>query len=105
MLACGAGAVLLPYRCCATAGYRVSLISVDLPEPETPVTHTSRPTGRSRVTSFRLLPLAPVMRSMRSGSGLVYFRGALMLRRPVRYSPVNDAGLAHTCVGVPCAIT
>jgi hypothetical protein len=36
--------------------YRVSLMRVDLPEPETPVTQTKMPVGSSRVTFFRLLP-------------------------------------------------
>jgi hypothetical protein len=40
----------------------VSLISVLLPEPDTPVTQVNRPTGISTVTSLRLLPLAPSMR-------------------------------------------
>ena len=37
--------------------------SVDLPEPETPVTQTSRPSGSSTVTSFRLFSRAPRIRS------------------------------------------
>ena len=37
---------------------RVSLIRVDLPEPETPVTQVITPMGRSRLTLRRLLPLA-----------------------------------------------
>jgi hypothetical protein len=32
------------------------LISVDLPEPDTPVMQVNRPTGSSSETSFRLLP-------------------------------------------------
>jgi hypothetical protein len=43
----------------ATAAYSVSLTRVDLPEPDTPVTQVSRPTGKSTLTFFRLLPLAP----------------------------------------------
>ena len=40
-------------------------MSVDLPEPETPVTHTNTPTGSLRVTLRRLLPRAPVIVSIR----------------------------------------
>src|SRR3546814_16850993 len=36
-----------------TATASVSLTSVDLPEPETPVTHTSRPAGRRRRSAER----------------------------------------------------
>ena len=53
----------------ATARNNVSLTSVDLPEPETPVTQVISPSGNSAVTFFRLLAVAPTTRSMRFGSG------------------------------------
>ena len=59
----GAGCVLAPFSSAAARRYSVSLISVDLPEPETPVTQVNRPAGNAASTSCRLLPLAPVMRS------------------------------------------
>jgi hypothetical protein len=40
----------------AATGKRVSLIRVDLPEPETPVMQQKVPTGISASTAFRLLP-------------------------------------------------
>jgi hypothetical protein len=46
---------------CAAAAYKVSLTKVDLPEPDTPVTQVSRPTGNATVTLRRLWPLAPWM--------------------------------------------
>jgi hypothetical protein len=46
----------------------VSTTSVDLPEPETPVTQMNRPSGSRHVTSFRLLPRAPVTTSSRVAS-------------------------------------
>ena len=46
-------------------------MSVDLPEPDTPVTQTNRPTGRCSVTFCRLLPVAPVIVSSRPGLGAV----------------------------------
>ncbi len=41
-----------------------ALISVDLPEPDTPVTQVNRPTGKSTLTDFRLWPVAPTTRSV-----------------------------------------
>ena len=58
---CGAASRLVaPFSAVAVIGNRVLLISVDLPEPETPVTQVSRPTGISRSTLRRLLPRAPL---------------------------------------------
>ena len=42
-------------------GWRVSLTNVDLPLPDTPVTHISFPNGNSTSICFRLLPLAPLI--------------------------------------------
>ena len=47
------------------------MISVDLPEPETPVTQTNSPTGRLAVTPCRLLPVAPLIVSARPAIGAV----------------------------------
>ena len=80
----GAASMLLPFTWRATWAYRVSLIRVLLPEPETPVTQVNRPTGMSMVTSLRLLPLAPWMRSTRSGSAGLRRLGTVMLRVPDR---------------------
>src|SRR6218665_2888230 len=60
---CGAGSSCARWIWRATAAYSVSLTSVLLPEPETPVTQVSRPTGKSTLTCRRLLPLAPITRS------------------------------------------
>src|SRR3569833_593448 len=64
---------------------RVSIIRVDLPDPETPVTHVNKPTGTSAVTFRRLLPVAPTMRITLPGSGLVRSRGNAIWRLPLRY--------------------
>ena len=40
-------------------GYKVPLIKVDFPLPETPVTQIIFPKGNSTETFFRLLPDAP----------------------------------------------
>ena len=47
------------FRVCAANSYKVLFISVDLPEPETPVIQVRTPTGIDRSTFFKLLPLAP----------------------------------------------
>ena len=60
------------------------MISVDLPEPDTPVMHVSNPIGISADTFFRLLPLALIMRSQRSSSGAVRCLGTSMRRLPDR---------------------
>ena len=41
-------------------GYNVPLMSVDFPEPETPVIRTNCPSGIFILIFFKLLPFAPV---------------------------------------------
>ena len=77
------------------------MISVDFPEPETPVTHVSRPSGISAVTLRRLLPLALTMRICFSGSGALRRRGTAMQRLPLKYCPVIEAGLDSISAGCP----
>ena len=62
-------------------------MSVDLPEPETPVTQTNSPTGSSSVTSRRLLPRAPVIVSIRDGVDACRRAGIGICRWPARYWP------------------
>ena len=76
-------------------------MSVDLPEPETPVTQVINPNGNSAVTFFRLLAVAPTTRSMRFGSGTCLKPGISMRRRPLKYCPVMDSGFAATSAAVP----
>ncbi len=83
----------------------MSLISVDLPEPDTPVTQTKRPTGISTVTSLRLLPRAPTTRRLFAASRRWRRAGTAIDLRPERYCPVSEAGLRSISVGVPCATT
>src|SRR5690606_41466607 len=63
----GAGLCEAPLISLAASAYSVSLIRVDLPEPDTPVIAVNRPAGIDRSTFFRLLPLAPLMRSVNLG--------------------------------------
>ena len=80
------------------------MVSVDLPPPDTPVTQTNLPSGKSAVTFLRLLPVAfttvrvlplPLRRSL----------GTSIRRLPERYMPVIDPSLASTWLGVPCDTT
>ena len=68
---------------------RVSIVKVDLPPPETPVTHTNFPNGKSAVIFFKLFPVAltteiflpfPLLRSF--GIGIFNF--------PLKYLPVSE---------------
>ena len=58
----GAGWSMAPFSRRATAAYSVSMTSVDLPPPDTPVMQVKVPSGMSSVTFLRLLPRAPVRR-------------------------------------------
>ncbi|CNV10409.1 Uncharacterised protein [Salmonella enterica subsp. enterica serovar Bovismorbificans] len=86
-------------------GNSVSLISVDLPEPETPVIQVNSPTGSVRVTSFRLLPRAPVSLSTFSGFAGTRCFGTSILRLPLMYWPVSDSGTAIMASSGPSATT
>ena len=80
----GAGSALLPYRCCATALYSVSLISVDLPEPDTPVMLDQQADRQIERDFFQVVAAGTVDLQHALGIGLRYFLGAGMLRRPAR---------------------
>jgi hypothetical protein len=58
---CGATSAWLPYSLRATAAYSVSLTSVLLPEPDTPVTQVSSPTGKADVHALQVVAVAPTM--------------------------------------------
>ncbi|CFW33081.1 Uncharacterised protein [Bordetella pertussis] len=93
----------MSWRASATAS--VSLTRVDLPEPETPVTHTRRAAGMRRSTDLRLLPVAPDRCSQGWSSATGRRAGISMARAPLRYWPVSDCGSVCTASGVPCATT
>ena len=70
----------------------MSLTSVDLPEPDTPVTAVNTPSGKVTSTSRRLCSRAPwtvssrpLVRGRRTG-------GTGISRRPERYWPVIESG-------------
>src|SRR5690606_41189685 len=82
-------------------------LRVLLPEPDTPVTQMKSPRGNSTSMFLRLWARAP--RTRKTGrspfSAGVYRRiwGTGMERRPDRYCPVRELGLAATSAGVPWA--
>jgi hypothetical protein len=93
-----ASRVVAPFSAVALSGNRVLLISVDLPEPETPVTQVSRPIGISRstllqVVAARALDLQQVVSP---GSRGVRLAGTAIFTRPDRYLPVSESGWAMT---------
>ena len=60
------------------------MVKVDLPPPETPVMQVKTPTGISPVTSFRLLPLAPITFSRLALATERRCSGTGISRAPVR---------------------
>ena len=54
----GAGVCLAPFKRIEAVLNKVSIVSVDLPPPDTPVTQISLPSGKSAVTDCRLFPVA-----------------------------------------------
>src|SRR5438552_17076180 len=74
-------------------------MSVDLPEPETPVTHTNRPTGSARSIFLRLFPRAPRSLKTRVLSKRRRFLGTAISSAPERYWPVREAGFLWICYG------
>ncbi len=71
-------------------GCRTSWIRVDLPEPDTPVTHTKRCSGNSTSTSFRLCSVTPRIASLGvSAAGGREATPASARRRPDRYCAVT----------------
>ena len=74
------------------------MTSVDLPEPETPVTQQKTPSGISTSMPFRLCWRAP--RTISSPRGSRRFSGTGSPALPARYWPVRDAGSASTAFGV-----
>ena len=84
-------------RACATAAYSVSLTSVLLPEPDTPVTQVNRPTGISAVTLLQVVAARaddaqPLAAAVGRTAALRGHRRCAMRRRD-RYAPGQRAGV------------
>ena len=84
--------------------YKISLIRVDLPDPETPVIQTSFPSGIETLMPFKLFADALTILSNLPFPSRLFFGTSICLR-PERYCPVNDFGCAKICFGVPSAMT
>ena len=84
----------------------MSLTSVDLPEPLTPVTAVSMPSGIATSMFFRLFARAPRIDDLalaRAGRRAV---GVAIARSPRRYAPVSEPWpFASSSPGVPWKIT
>jgi len=78
------------------------MTSVDLPEPDTPVTHVSTPIGKPTVTFCRLCPRACFSVSMRLPDWRRW-RGTSIDLRPERYAPVSEWVLPEMSSGAPAA--
>ena len=85
----------------AANGYRVWLMSVDLPDPDTPVTQVNSPQGIFRVTFFKLLPLAPERTRVLSCCKGVLFFGTAICFLPLRYCPVIGGLVLATYLKAP----
>ena len=81
----------------------MSLTSVDLPLPLTPVTSVITPNGNSTSIFLRLFSLAPRTTSLRSFSTARRFLGTDIFSAPDKYRPVILAGFCATSAGVPAA--
>ena len=92
-------------------------MSVDLPEPDTPVIQVMTPIGICRLTFFKLLPLAP-SRRIYKGSVTVFLPflispvlalwrifGISMRFLPDKYCPVNELSFLAISSAVPVAMT
>ncbi len=100
----GSGVSPPPFNLREAAFWMVSIRSVDLPPPETPVTAVKQPSGIDAVTFFRLLPRAPRTVSWRRLSILrrsgrqrdcalarkILAREAFRMRHDFRWRPFRD---------------
>ena len=89
----------------ASARCRISLTSVLFPEPDTPVTQVSAPSGKRTVTSFRLCSVAPTTVSALAAARAP--RRGRLDRAPVPTGtlPSASGGDAAISSGVPSATT
>ena len=82
------------------AGYKVWLIKVDFPEPETPVTHINFPKGSFKSTSLRLLPEHPEI-LIDSFESIEPFFLISIFFFPEIYSPVKESLFLINLLKVP----
>ena len=83
MRRCAAGSSREPYTCRISARARISLTSVDFPEPDTPVTAVKVPSGNGTSTPVRLFAVAS-RTTIAPAAGLRRAVGTAIERRPAR---------------------
>ena len=103
MPSCAPGRVRARFRSRERALRTISLTSVDLPEPETPVTQVKTPSGMRTSMFLRLCSRAP--RTSSSPVGLRRCAGTAIFRAPERNCPVREFGLRMISSAVPQATT
>ena len=79
---------LLLLRVKFRALYKVCKTSVDLPLPETPVTHVRLPNGIFKLTLSKLFPVAPVISKNLPFFSYPFFGVSIILNLFYRYLPV-----------------
>ena len=94
---CRPGGTREPYTSAMSDRRRISFTSVDLPEPDTPVTQTNWPSGKVTSMSVRLCSRAPRTVMVLSVAGR-RTAGTAMDRFPARYCPVMDALLRSSAL-------
>ena len=101
---CAPARVFAPFSSAASFLYRISLTNEDLPEPETPVTQVSVPSGIVKSVCLRLFTaqpltvmLLPLPLRRISGTGMNFL--------PERYCPVMDLSLLSSSSIVPSNTT
>jgi hypothetical protein len=80
-----------------------SLIKVDFPLPDTPVTQTNFPKGIVKSTFFKLFSFAPLT-TIFCPLPLLLDAGTGIFNSPLKYFPVNEFLLLAIANGVPSAI-
>ena len=104
-LVCRPGTIRAPFNRFASTACRMSLTSVDFPDPDTPVTATRQPSGNATSMFFRLCSRAPTTVSIRFGSTGRRVAGTGIDRRPEMNAPVADSGEAASSSTVPDTTT
>ncbi len=97
---CRPGGVFDRYTFCISDRKRMSFTSVDLPDPDTPVTATKQPSGNATSMFLRLFCRAPRTVSHLSPVGR-RCAGTGIDRLPARYCPVTDLRLRSSPLTVP----
>src|SRR3989338_6335012 len=92
IILCAPTCFLVRYSLFATERYKISFTSVDLPEPDTPVTHTNRRNGISTSMFLRLCAAAPLILILGvDESTFRRFSGSSIFNSPLKYFPVREA--------------